>query len=253
MFAESCNEVVNYEKIEAPLDGFDSAIQQFFNLEGALGCNVTVPFKQQAFMLTQERCDEAASLAGAVNTLKRNEDGTLEGFNTDGIGLVNDLYLHRVSLKDARILILGAGGAARGIIYPLLKEGVREIVIANRTHETARALADRVEDERVVAADVHALSNNAFSIVINSTSASLTGDVPDCGNIDFTRCQLAYDMVYGKQDTPFMVFAREQGAINQADGLGMLVEQAAAAFTLWTGKTPPTLPVIDAIRRKINA
>jgi len=250
MFAESCHETITYEKIEAPLASFEDAIATFFSHPETVGCNVTVPFKQQAFELSRSTCDNAARAAKAVNTLVKNADGRLAGHNTDGTGLVNDLRNQGVTLEGRTILLLGAGGAARGVIRPLLEAGINKLIITNRTHDTARTLASEAEQSNCDSVMAQHLNRYAVDIVINSTSASLNNSVPDCGTLDFSSCELAYDMVYGKSDTAFMQFAQAHGATHVADGLGMLVEQAAAAFTLWTGKAPETHPVISHLRAR---
>lgn len=248
MFAVELNEAISYEKICAPVDNFESSISTFFNSENAKGCNVTVPFKENAFRMASE-LEKGAKLAKAVNTLVRNDDGSLSGFNTDGVGLVNDLLNATVSVEGARVLLLGAGGAARGVVHPLLDAGVSHISILNRSFDKADILAQEAEDSRVVAVTVNDSSNIAdIDIVINSTSASLSGLVPAIPEGVFDNNAVAYDMLYAKEPTRFMSFAAKQGAKIQLDGLGMLVEQAAAAFKIWTGKQPDTAPVLQKLR-----
>lgn len=250
MFARNCNLTIEYEKVTVPLEAFQAALTSFFADEAAIGCNITVPFKEQAFALVSRNCNTEATIAEAVNTIKRNSKGQLEGYNTDGRGLVADLLSHGAVLEGKNVLLLGAGGAAKGVIGPLLEAGVANLAITNRTVRKARALVERLEDRHCVALDANMLGEFNADIVINSTSASLTGTLPAVEQIDFNRVQLAYDMVYSAQPTPFMMYAKHHGARNSLDGLGMLVEQAAAAFTIWTGCQPATKDVISALRRR---
>jgi len=241
-FARQTGQDMLYEAILAPLDGFAETLAQFC-AEGGRGANVTVPFKEQAFALATRRTPRA-ELAGAVNTLIV-EDGALRGDNTDGAGLVADLTrnLGQV-LGGKRILLLGAGGAARGVIGPLLELAPARLVIANRTASKAVALAEHF-DRGVEGSGLDA-ANTRFDLVINATAASLEGSLPPLSPAIFGPDTLAYDMMYGR-DTPFLEFARKLGA-KTADGLGMLVEQAAEAFHLWRGVRPDTRPVIAALR-----
>jgi shikimate dehydrogenase len=241
-FARQTGQDLRYDAIEAPLDGFADSIRAFI-AAGGRGANVTVPFKEQAFRLVN-RLTARAERAGAVNTLRFDADGIL-GDNTDGAGLVADLT-HNLgrALAGRRILLLGAGGAARGVIQPLLDHTPAALIIANRTVARAQELADMfgapVSASSFDAVDV------AFDIVVNATSASLAGELPPLNPAIFTPSTLAYDMMYGR-DTPFLAFAREHDA-STADGLGMLVEQAAEAFFVWRGVRPDTAPVIAQLR-----
>ncbi|MCP3863193.1 MULTISPECIES: shikimate dehydrogenase [Marisediminitalea] len=248
MFAKSLNLDLQYDKILAPLDGFSQSIKDFFADVDALGCNVTVPFKEQAFQLADLK-DNAATMAKAANTLMYNDKGQLCAFNTDGVGLVADLIANGNELKNAKILLLGAGGAARGVVHPLLAAGVDRLDILNRTIAKADAIASESNSNKVSAISKQSLAEH-YDIVINSTSASLEGRVPDVPESVFVNCKTAYDMVYAKEPTSFLNFAGTAGAQNQLDGLGMLVEQAAAAFAIWTGKQPNTLPVIQFLRQR---
>ena len=241
-FARQTGESLRYEAILAPLDGFAASIADFA-AHGGRGANVTVPFKEEAFRLAATRTPRA-ELAGAVNTLLFGGAG-LVGDNTDGAGLVADLVGNLgVELADARILLLGAGGAARGVIGPLLDAGASRIVIANRTPDRAVALAKRF-DCRVGGCGFDT-PDAPFDVVINATAASLTDDLPRVSPAVFGPRSLAYDMMYGR-DTPFLVLARKAGA-TPSDGLGMLVEQAAEAFFVWRGVRPDTAPVIAGLR-----
>ena len=241
-FARQTGQDMTYEAILAPLDGFAASVAQFI-AAGGRGANVTVPFKEQALELCS-RLSPRAERAGAVNTLSFDIYGIL-GDNTDGAGLVADLTrnLH-CALAGTRILLLGAGGAARGVIEPLLDQRPAALVIANRTVSRAQELAELFgHDIRACGFDA---VDTPFDLVINATAASLAGELPPLSSRIFTPSSLAYDMMYGR-DTPFLSFARAQGAAT-ADGLGMLVEQAAEAFFVWRGVRPDTAPVIAALR-----
>jgi shikimate dehydrogenase len=241
-FARQTGQDLTYEAILAPLDGFADSVAQFISA-GGRGANVTVPFKEEAFRLAN-RLSPRAQRAGAVNTLSFDADGIL-GDNTDGAGLVADLTrnLH-CTLAGKRILLLGAGGAARGVIEPLLEQKPSALVMANRTVSRAQELAE-LFGHGVSACSFDAV-DTPFDLVINATAASLAGERPPLSPCVFTPDTLAYDLMYGR-DTPFLAFARTHGAAT-ADGLGMLVEQAAEAFYLWRGVRPDTAPVIAALR-----
>ena len=242
-FARQTGQDMTYEAILAPLDGFAESVAAFI-AAGGRGANVTVPFKEAAFRLAS-RLSPRAQRAGAVNTLSFDADGIL-GDNTDGAGLVADLSrnLH-CTIAGKRVLLLGAGGAARGVVEPLLDQQPAALVIANRTVSRAQELAELFG--RGVAASGFDGIDTPFDLVINATAASLAGDLPPLSPRVFTADTLAYDMMYGR-DTPFLDFARTHGA-RTADGLGMLVEQAAEAFYLWRGVRPDTAPVIAALRQ----
>ncbi|MDO9466374.1 MAG: shikimate dehydrogenase [Thiobacillus sp.] len=241
-FARQTGQDMTYEAILAPKDGFADSVAAFI-AAGGRGANVTVPFKEEAFKLAS-RLNPRAERAGAVNTLTFNADGIL-GDNTDGAGLVADLTRNLGwALAGKRILLLGAGGAARGVIDPLLGQQPAALVIANRTVSRAQDLAALFG--RGVSACGFDAADAPFDLVINATSASLAGALPPLSPRVFTAATLAYDMMYGR-DTPFLDFARSHGAAT-ADGLGMLVEQAAEAFYLWRSVRPDTAPVIAALR-----
>lgn len=241
-FAQQTGQDMAYDAILAPTDGFADSVAQFV-AAGGRGANVTVPFKEEAFKLAS-RLTPRAQRAGAVNTL-RFEGADIVGDNTDGAGLVADLTrnLH-CSLAGKRILLLGAGGAARGVIEPLLEQQPAALVIANRTVSRAQELAD-LFGNGVTACSFDA-ATTPFDVVINATAASLAGELPPLSPAIFKPDTLAYDMMYGR-DTPFLSFARSHGAAT-ADGLGMLVEQAAEAFFVWRGVRPDTAAVIAALR-----
>ncbi|WP_324779512.1 shikimate dehydrogenase [Thiobacillus sedimenti] len=241
-FARQTGQDMTYEAILAPLDGFAASVAAFA-AAGGRGANVTVPFKEQAYQLA-DRLTPRAQRAGAVNTLKFEAGGTL-GDNTDGAGLVADLTRNlKRTLAGKRILLLGAGGAARGAIEPLLDQNPAALVVANRTVSRAEELA-ALFGRGVVASGFDGL-DTPFDLVVNATAASLAGELPPLSPALFTADTLAYDMMYGR-DTPFLDFARRHGAAT-ADGLGMLVEQAAEAFLLWRGMRPDTAPVIASLR-----
>lgn len=255
LFAVQTGQDIDYQAILAARDGFVSAVRAFIAAGGgtARGANVTVPFKEDAFHLATRRTPRAEA-AGAVNTLSFEADAIV-GDNTDGAGLVRDLKNNRdCDPAGRRILLLGAGGAARGVILPLLRENPAELVIANRTEATAVRLAHEfgrlpgcADSAKPNGTGFAGLAGRAFDLVINATSAGLSGDglpVPTC--VFAPRC-IAYEMVYGRE-TPFMNQARATGA-RVADGLGMLVEQAAEAFFIWRGIRPRTAPVLAALRR----
>ncbi len=248
LFAEQTGQDMSYEAIEAPLDGFAATVQRL-RTEGYKGCNVTVPFKFEAYALC-DRLGERARNAKAVNTLLF-QDGQILGANTDGAGLLADIEKNlgfKLMWKDA--LLLGAGGAAAGVIWPLFNAGLG-VVIANRTIDKAQVLADEFEGAGTVYAKrFDELAGRKFDLVINATSTGLKDELPPLPDGLFKPDALAYDMMYGRE-TPFMAFARRQGATIVADGLGMLVEQAAEAFHLWRGLRPDTAPVLAALREQL--
>ncbi|MDO9052993.1 MAG: shikimate dehydrogenase [Gallionella sp.] len=241
LFAQQTGQDISYEAIEAPLDGFAATIDRL-RKEGYKGCNVTVPFKFEAFNCAAE-LSERAQTAQAVNTLSC-EGERLIGDNTDGAGLVRDIEQNRgVTLQGRRVLLMGAGGASYGVVLPLLTAGAT-ITIANRTASKAVELAAKFSG--VTGGSYEDLAGMQFDVVINATSAGLADSAVPLPDGIFAPGALAYDMMYGRE-TPFMAFARAQGAM-VADGLGMLVEQAAEAFYIWRGVRPETAPVIAALR-----
>ncbi len=244
-FAGQTGQNLRYERQFAPIDGFSAAVRDFIE-QGGKGLSVTVPFKLEAHALADE-LSERARAAGAVNSLKI-VDGRIFGDNTDGAGLVSDIERNAgVPLRGKRILLLGAGGAARGAILPLFEAGVASITIVNRTTAKAQALADVFSAQgKILAQDIETL-DGGFDIVINATSASIEGELPAVRPDIFAPGALAYDMMYGKEPTVFLRFAARHGAATR-DGLGMLVEQAAEAFLLWRGVRPDTAPVYAAMR-----
>lgn len=242
-FAAQTRQDVVYEAILAPLDGFAASVQAFVEA-GGRGANVTVPFKEEAHRLAN-RLTPRAERAGAVNTLIFDSSGMV-GDNTDGAGLLSDIERNlNLPLAGKRVLLLGAGGAARGVLAPLLDAGPSALVIANRGADKARALAAGAHRQ------AHGCGfdeiSGSFDIVINATSASLAGESLPLPLATFAAGSLAYDMMYGR-DTPFLALARGRGAARCADGLGMLVEQAAEAFFVWRGVRPDTAPVLADLR-----
>lgn len=249
MFAEQVGHRLTYERILAPLDGFASTVRTFF-ARGGKGLNVTVPFKEDACALAYRRTPRAER-AGAANTLWR-EDDALVADNTDGAGLLRDLTVnHGVTLADARVLLIGAGGAARGVLWPLLDAGPQSLVVANRTRTRAEALAHEAQDRRCTACDFMSIAGS-FDVVINATSASLSGDIPPIPAAAFARDAFVVDLMYGDRPTLFIEYAHTLGVQRCADGLGMLVEQAAEAFAIWRGVMPQTRPVIEQLRHLLR-
>jgi shikimate dehydrogenase len=245
-FALQTGQDIRYERCLAPLDGFAATVADLV-AAGCKGANVTVPFKLDAAAIATV-LSARAEAAGAVNTLSF-ADGRIEGDNTDGAGLVRDITANAgFAIAGTRVLLLGAGGAARGAILPLLDQGPQELVIANRTRAGADALAARFAGPgRLVSACEFADLGGQFDLVINATSASLAGAMPPLPAAIFTPRTLALDMMYGNNPTLFMAFASGCGAIAR-DGLGMLVEQAAEAFALWRGVRPETATILERMR-----
>ena len=250
MFAEQTGEQLDYSTLLAPLDDFIGCAREFF--QQGRGANVTVPFKEDAYRLANT-LTERALRAGAVNTLSKLADGTLLGDNTDGAGLVRDLTVNAgLSLHGKRILLLGAGGAVRGALEPLLAQQPASLIIANRTVEKAEMLAELFDDLGPVSASGFDWLREPVDVIINATSASLSGDVPPiAGSLIEPGRTFCYDMMYAKAPTAFCRWATEQGASVAMDGLGMLVEQAAEAFFLWRGVRPESAPVLAELRRQL--
>lgn len=246
-FAAQTGRKLEYGKIEAPLDGFKQSVYDFFSQPNRKGLNVTVPFKEQAWALCQLHT-ERAELAGAVNTLYVDDKRQLCGDNTDGVGLVRDLKQHFVTLKNKKILIVGAGGAVRGVLQPILKEVPESVVLCNRTLSKAVALASTFKHLGAISASSFDDVKESYDIVINGTSASLSGDLPPLNTDVIASHTVAYDMMYAKEATVFNAWATEQGAQQVIDGLGMLVEQAAESFNIWCGVVPDTAPVKEKLR-----
>lgn len=244
MFAAETGAKLVYEKLLASEEGFTELVKNFF-LKGGSGLNITVPFKQAAWAMC-EQLSPAADRARAVNTLYLR-DGELTGANTDGIGLVRDLRdNHGIELSDQRILLLGAGGAVRGVLPALVDETPAAIAVWNRTRERAAALVEEFGDKRVVVIDD--LPDRKFDLIINGTSGSMQGRLPEVDAAWLAAGACCYDMVYADETTVFVDWARQAGAAVATDGLGMLVEQAAESFRIWHGVAPDTGPVIKHLR-----
>jgi len=242
-FARQTGEDLAYEAIEAPVDGFANTVDRFRG-EGGRGINVTLPFKLEAFAYATELM-ERASLAGAVNCMKFEGERVIAE-NFDGTGLVNDIQVNLgCSMRGRRILLLGAGGAARGALPAFLAQKPAELVVVNRTVAKAKALGKQFATcGNLVTGGYPDVVNRQFDIVVNATSASLRGELPSISGGVFAQRCLAYDLVYGKGLTPFLRLARDAGAGTIADGIGMLVEQAAEAFAWWRGVRPVTRDLI---------
>lgn len=250
-FARQCDQQMQYRAVLVELDGFAVAVSRFF-AEGGAGLNVTVPFKRQAFEFAH-RVSARAGRAGAVNTLSLAEDGVIAGDNTDGVGLVRDMIANLGwVVQNQRVLVLGAGGAARGVLEPLLRENPRELLLVNRTTARAEQLAAEFADIAALEAGPYELlAGRSFDLIINATSAGLTDEMPQLPDTLLTERSCCYDMVYGAQPTPFMRWAAHHAAWAVADGLGMLVEQAAESFYIWRQVRPDTRPVIRQIREML--
>ena len=252
-FAALTGQTLQYDKQRVPVDGFVSAVQQFF-AEGGRGCNVTVPFKFEAAALATQVSDRA-QLAQAANTLTV-QNGTVQADNTDGAGLVNDIQRNAgFDLAGRRILLIGAGGASAGVLAPLIQTQPASITVANRTVDKAHALVNRhtalalLQKTELVAQTLQGLEGD-FDVIINATTSSLSGGAVPVAASTLKPGVLAYDMMYGPAAQGFMTWAREHGA-QPRDGLGMLVEQAAEAFLIWRGVLPPSQQVLAELRANL--
>ncbi len=248
-FADQTGQRLSYEAILAPLDGFADSWHSFV-AAGGRGANVTVPFKEHAYALADNLTDRAKQ-AGAVNTLYLNEQLQICGDNTDGLGLVSDLRRHDALLDGANVLLLGAGGASRGVIGPLLSAGVSRIHLANRTVSKAEQIA-ALFDSRVSASSYAEVPKLRWHLVVNATSSGLLGERPPLHEQHLEYCQLAYDMLYGSTPTAFVQWCHQQGVPQTADGLGMLVSQAAESFFIWRGVRPEIAPVLTKLREMLH-
>jgi shikimate dehydrogenase len=253
-FARQVGHDIRYTRIDASPEALSDTVRSFF-AGGGKGLNVTLPHKQSVMALVAELSPRAAR-AGAVNTLALRTDGSLFGDNTDGLGLARDLvYNHRVSIAGRRVLMLGAGGAARGVMMPLLGLQPRELVIANRTPERALEIVEAFRDTGTPlrGCGFDDLHDGPYDIVINATATSIAGrSLPLPPGLVDTH-SFCYDMGYGREDTLFVRWARERGCARTAMGLGMLVEQAAESFYLWRGVRPDTAPVLAALKAELAA
>jgi shikimate dehydrogenase len=258
LFAQQTGISLEYDRIEAPVDQFESTVRDFF-MRGGTGLNVTVPFKQQAWTLASAHLSTRARLAQAVNTLWIKND-VLHGCNTDGVGLVRDLERLGVAFKQARILIIGAGGTARGVMGPILETNCQHLRIVNRTETRAMELVHAYhqsypDTQQQISAGglADAPLKGGWDIVINASSSSLGDTAPQVPAGLYAPGALAYDMMYGARPTPFMLQATADGAHRTSDGLGMLVGQAAESFYIWHGIKPDIKPVLHAIRAELEA
>ena len=247
-FAEQTKQDIFYQAIQVDDGRFKAAIKDF-QTQGGKGLNITVPYKGDAWEVSEARSSRAER-ALAVNTISFDNAGKIIGDNTDGIGLVRDLTINQdIAIKDKDILILGAGGAVRGILDPLFDEYPGRVVIANRTVSRAEKLADIFSDRGDISAcGFDGLAGSSFDIVINGTSASLQGEVPSLPEALLNDNACCYDMMYSSIDTPFVSWAKAHGASKASDGLGMLVEQAAESFFIWRGVRPDTSNIIQLMR-----
>jgi len=246
-FAKQTEQDLDYITREIPLDNLAAGLKQL-QAEGFKGINITVPFKEQAWQIVSNK-SEHATRAGAINTIVFNDDGSLYGDNTDGIGLCRDLIdNHQIELKGKRLLLLGAGGAARGVIEPLLSYQPAELIIANRTASKAKDLAQHYNDFGNISGGGFNDLSGSFDVIINATAASLQGEVPPLADNILNVDASCYDMMYSNTDTAFISWAKQHGANKTIDGLGMLIEQAAEAFRLWRGVKPRTKTIINLIR-----
>ncbi|NNJ91428.1 MAG: shikimate dehydrogenase [Gammaproteobacteria bacterium] len=245
-FAEQTGQDIHYGRILGEV--FHEDVRYFFQ-NGGKGLNVTVPFKEQAFDLSDER-SERAQTAGAVNTLIYRDDGSIRGDNTDGVGLVTDLGCnHLFNFSGAKILLLGAGGASKGVLRPLLEQSPQHLVIANRTTAKAVDLAEQVRElGPVTGMGLEGLSGKRFDLIINGTAAGLTGKLPTIPDDCLEEGGWTYDMMYATEATAFVRWGQQHNAARALDGLGMLVEQAAESFYLWRGVRPETSQVIASLR-----
>lgn len=245
-FARQTHQQLEYKAILVPQGGFDDAVKKF-RQQGGKGLNITVPFKLDAWQYCQIK-SQHAELAGAVNTLILADDGDVRGENTDGIGLVNDLKKNlKISIAAKKILLLGAGGASRGVIGPILAEQPQCLTIANRTVEKARQLAKIFNPYGQIEGCGLNDVNGVFDIIINATSASLEQQVPPVSPTVIYETTCCYDMMYSAEPTAFVRWSQQHQAALAVDGLGMLVEQAAQSFWLWRGIKPDTQSVIKLL------
>jgi shikimate dehydrogenase len=250
LFAAQTGQVLEYGAQDVPAERFEEAVREFF-AAGGKGLNCTVPLKELAWRYAATK-SERAERARAVNTLALQADGAIFGDNTDGAGLLRDLSANLgVALENRRLLVLGAGGATRGILQPLLEAKPAALFIANRTADKARLLAGEFSMLGPVSGGgLEALAGQSFDLLLNATAASLSGDLPPLPEDLLRPESVCYDLAYGQEPTPFVRWGESHGARLSVDGLGMLVEQAAEAFRLWRGVLPNTRPVIDLLNRE---
>lgn len=248
-FAEQTEQDLIYSAILVPLEKFKHEADNFFRT--GMGLNITVPFKEDAWQYADTYSSRALR-AGAVNTLIKKEDGSIHADNTDGIGMVRDItFNHGCAIKGKRVLVLGAGGAVRGILEPVLEEKPLEVIVANRTVSKAKALAEDFADVGTISGCGFDQVEGQFDLIINGTSASLSGELPPIPETVIHQQTTCYDMMYGAEPTVFNQWAEKLNAGATLDGLGMLVEQAAESFKAWRGVRPESRPVIGSIRENL--
>ncbi|PCK09479.1 MAG: shikimate dehydrogenase [Alteromonadaceae bacterium] len=250
MFAAQTDQNIHYSKILVEVDQFVTAADKFFG-EGGQGLNITMPFKLDAYNYAHELSDRART-AGAVNTLAKQSDGVIIGDNTDGIGMVSDIT-QRLGwvVRDRRVLVLGAGGAVRGVLLPLIEQAPKSLLVANRTASKAEDLAQKLADYgELSACGYEQLDGSQFDVIINGTSASLGGALPALPASCIHSKTCVYDMVYSKTSTPFLDWSGDQGATQLSDGLGMLVGQAAESFFIWRKVRPEVAPVLAFLQEQ---
>lgn len=251
-FAKTAQQDMSYEAILSPLEGFRHVVGDFFAADEGKGLNITLPFKEQAYELSEVKSSRATQ-AGAVNTLMKGKDGRLYGDNTDGVGLVRDITQNLGwTLAGKRVLVVGAGGAVRGVLGTLLAQNPSQLWVVNRTYSKAQNLANIFRAYgNIEAVRFDEVLPNSVDIIINGSSSSLQGELPPLLDGILAQNACAYDMAYGKAELPFLVWAQAQGATT-SDGLGMLVEQAAESFFIWRGVRVESIALLDALRTELT-
>ncbi|NKB76129.1 MAG: shikimate dehydrogenase [Gammaproteobacteria bacterium] len=253
LFAQQCDISLQYDRVQVDIGGFEQAVSHFQAHDGA-GLNITVPFKVDAWQLCEKpnnRLSSRAYLAQSVNTLKFESDGSIYGDNTDGFGMVHDIQ-HNIgySLSNKNVLIIGAGGAVRGVLGPLLECLPRSVTIANRTSSKAHELAEQFDNPLLTPTSLTKTNPDGYDLIINGSAASLSNELPGIESHCVHSETVIYDMMYASQPTLFMKWSLSHGAIRAFDGLGMLVEQAAEAFFVWHNQRPDTKSVIELLRKR---
>ena len=252
-FAQQCSVKLEYGRIQVDIGGFEQAVSHFQAHDGA-GLNITVPFKVEAWQLCQKpghRLSERARIAQSVNTLKFESDGSIFGDNTDGIGMVRDIQKNiGLSIEGKTVLVIGAGGAVRGVLGPLLDCQPSAVTIANRTSSKAYELAEQFDNSPLIPTSLEKTDPRGYDFIINGSAASLHNALPGISANSIHDKTVVYDMMYASQPTLFMKWALSHGAAGAFDGLGMLVEQAAESFFIWHDKQPDTSWVISALKKQ---
>ena len=251
-FAQQTQQSISYEKVLGQIGNFSASLDAFFADDNAKGCNVTVPFKQDAAAWVTE-LSPLAKAAGAANTIIRLENGDFRGDTTDGQGLIVDLLDQDYKFSNSKILLIGAGGASRGVVLPLLQQGVAAVDIVNRTATKAHEMECMFEDAKVTGFGFDELNEQRqeYDLIVNCTSASLSGDLPQLSENVLCKAKFVYDMVYQARQTVFIEKAQALGVAKTSDGLGMLVGQAAYSFYLWRNVMPKLAPVLSMLRAKL--